>query len=74
MGFSKICGGEQRSAARGRAVSRALGRILMRSRLLRETTTRREKLSCFTVLVRPAVPLASRVTPLQAGPCGDIRV
>jgi len=74
MGFSRICGGEQRSEARGRAVLRAFGRILRRFWSLRETTTRREKLSCVTAFGRPAVPLASRVTPLQADPCGDVRV
>ncbi len=74
MGFSKICGGEKRSAARGRAVSRAFWRILRRSWSLRETTGHREKLNCATAFGGPAVLLASRVTPFQAGPCGDVRV
>lgn len=74
MRCNKICGGEQRSATRGRDVSRAFGRILMRSWSLRETTACRETLSCATAFGWPVGPLASRVTPLQADPCGDVRV
>ncbi|RKE34768.1 hypothetical protein B0G76_0793 [Paraburkholderia sp. BL23I1N1] len=74
MRFGKICDGGQRFTACGHAVPRAFGRILRRSPSLRETTGRREKLSCVTAFGRPVVPLASRVTPLQADPCGDVRV